>query len=277
MWAPLPILLVLTVGLMRATLWSREVRFYAIGVVVLLLYAVGTHTPTFGIFFKYVPGVSYFRRPIDAVFLVGALLAVTAGYLTHLWLTAGLPSATYRKRALEIALVAAILFVALATAWSVGRTALALKPLMTAAAWIAACSLVLAMPAAWLSQSRRFAMVLPALVLASDLASLNNGPNELTALPPSSYEVLKPNCRNDTVRFLKSQFAARMDRRGETKSSWSAWGSNGRTRPSCMASKGPSATTRSASAMSRTQPAPGTILRARTRRRSLRCSPPTHP
>ena len=30
-------------------------------------------------------------------------------------------------------------------------------------------------------------------------------PNELTASPPSSYEVLKPNCRNDTVRFLKSQ------------------------------------------------------------------------
>ena len=209
----LPILLVLTVGLMRATLWSREVRFYAIGVVVLLLYAVGTHTPTFGMLFKYLPGVSYFRRPIDAVFLVGALLAVTAGYLTHLWLTASVPFATYRKRALEVALVVAILLVALATAWSVDRTALALKPLVTAAAWIAACSLVLAMPAAWLRQSRRFAMVLPALVLASDLA-LNNGPDESTALPPSSYEVLKPNCRNDTVRFLKSQI------RRETGSAW---------------------------------------------------------
>jgi SAM-dependent methyltransferase len=198
----LPILLVLTVGLMRATLWSREVRFYAIGSVILLLYALGTHTPAFGMFFTYLPGVSYFRRPIDAIFLVGALLAVAAGYLTHRWLTADLPFATYRKRALEAALVVAILFVAVATAWSVGRTALALKPLMTAAAWIAACALVLAMPAS-LRRSRRLAMV-PALLLACDLA-LNNGPNESTASPPSSYEVLKPDCRNDTVRFLKSQ------------------------------------------------------------------------
>jgi hypothetical protein len=47
-------------------------------------------------------------------------------------------------------------------------------------------------------------VVLPALVLAGDLA-LNNGPNESTALPPASYEVLKPNCRNETVRFLSSR------------------------------------------------------------------------
>ena len=30
-------------------------------------------------------------------------------------------------------------------------------------------------------------------------------PTNSTALPPSSYEVLKPNCRNDTVRFLKGR------------------------------------------------------------------------
>jgi hypothetical protein len=44
----------------------------------------------------------------------------------------------------------------------------------------------------------------PALLLAGDLC-LNNGPNESTALPPASYEVLKLECRNETIRFLKSQ------------------------------------------------------------------------
>jgi hypothetical protein len=39
--------------------------------------------------------------------------------------------------------------------------------------------------------------------MAGDLA-LNNGPNESTALPASSYEVLKPDCRNETIRFLKA-------------------------------------------------------------------------
>ena len=200
----LPILLVVTVGVVRATLWSREMRFYAIGIGVLLLYALGTHTPAFGVFFTYLPGVSYFRRPVDAVFLIGTLLSIAAGYLVHLWLSSRLPFASYRKRALEAALVAAILLVALFTAWSADQTVLALKPLMSATIWIAACALMLATPTAWLRRSPHFAVVLPALVLASDLA-VNNGPNESTALPAASYDVLKPNCQNETIRFLKSQ------------------------------------------------------------------------
>ena len=31
------------------------------------------------------PGVAFFRRPVDATFLIGALLAIVAGYLVHLW------------------------------------------------------------------------------------------------------------------------------------------------------------------------------------------------
>jgi SAM-dependent methyltransferase len=204
----LPILLVLTVGVMRGTLWSREMRFYAVGIGVLLLYALGTYTPAFGVFFKYLPGVSYFRRPVDAVFLIGTLLSVAAGYLVHLWLSSRLPFASYRKKASEAALVAAILLVALLTARSAGRTASALKPLMSAMIWIVACALVLATPTVWLRRSRRFAVLLPALVLASDLA-VNNGPNESTALPAASYDVLKPNCQNETIRFLKSRIRSK--------------------------------------------------------------------
>ena len=198
----LPILLVATSGLMRGVLWSREIRFFGVGIAVLLLYALGTHTPAFVILFNFLPGVAFFRRPVDAVFLVGALLSVVAGYLVHLWLTAALPSASYRKRMLEVGLTLAILLVALATAWSVGRAGQALKPLLSALAWIAGTSLLLAIPAAWLGRSRALAIIAPALMLASDLA-LNNGPNESTAQPPSYYEVLKPNCRSDTIRFLK--------------------------------------------------------------------------
>ena len=198
----LPMLLVLTVGLMRGAVWSRELRFYAIAVAVLLLYALGRYTPAFAVFFSTVPGVSLFRRPVDALFPIGALLSVAAGYLVHLWATASLPPASHRRKALEAGLIAAILLAALATAWSAGMTALAWKPLALAAAWIAAASLLLATPAAWLARSRSLAVAAPALLLAGDLA-LNNGPNESTALPASSYEVLKLDCRNDTIRFLK--------------------------------------------------------------------------
>jgi hypothetical protein len=199
----LPMLLVLTVGLARGVLWSRELRFYAIAVAALVLYALGHYTPAFAVFFSYVPGVALFRRPVDAVFLIGALISVAAGYLVHMWATAALPCASRRKRALEAALIGAILVVALATAWSADKAALAFKPLMLAAAWIAAASLLLAAPVAWRKRSPSLAVLAPALVMAGDLA-LNNGPNESTALPASSYEVLKPDCSNETIRYLKT-------------------------------------------------------------------------
>ena len=60
----------------------------------LLLYAVGRYTPAFGVFFDYLPGVALFRRPVDATFLIGALLAIVAGYLVHLWASGALPFAT---------------------------------------------------------------------------------------------------------------------------------------------------------------------------------------
>jgi hypothetical protein len=198
----LPMLLVLTVGVARGALWSRQLRVFAIAVAALLLYALGRYTPAFAFFFDFIPGVAFFRRPVDAVFLLGALLAMAAGYLAHLWASGALPPASPRRRALEAGLIAAILLAALATAWSVDRAALAAKPLMWAVAWIAATSLLLAAPIAWRRRSPRLVALAVALLLGGDLA-LNNGPNESTALPAAAYEVLKPDCRNETIAFLK--------------------------------------------------------------------------
>jgi hypothetical protein len=200
----LPILLVLTVGLTRGVLWSRDIRVLSIMIAVLLLYALGNYTPAYGLFFSYLPGASYFRRPVDAAFVAGALFAVVAGYLVHLWASAALPYASNRKQCLEAGLVIAVLFTGLAIAWSVGRTVFAWRPMGIALLWILGTSLVLAIPPIWLKRIPRLAIVAPALVLAADLA-INNGPNESTALPPSSYEILKPDCRNETVRLLKER------------------------------------------------------------------------
>jgi hypothetical protein len=209
----LPILLVLTVGVGRGALWAREVRVLTVAAGLLLLYALGGFTPVFGVFFNYLPGVALFRRPVDATFLVGALLALAAGYLVHLWATDALPPTSRRSRAIEVGLIAAILVAAAATAWSAGKLASAWKPICVAVAWIAASRLLIAAPATWMTGSGRFAVIAPALLLACDLA-LNNGPNDSTASPPSNYEVLKPSCKNDTVRFLKERL------RREPGSAW---------------------------------------------------------
>ncbi|MBX9588656.1 MAG: YfhO family protein [Hyphomonadaceae bacterium] len=200
----LPILLILTVGLTRGTLWAREIRALTVATMVLLLYALGTHTPMFRIFFDYLPGVAFFRRPVDATFLIGALIAIAAGYIVHLWASGTLPLATTRRRCLEAGLIAAILAAALATAATAGKAAAAGKPLLVALAWMAVTLLVLAVPKAWRQRSRPFAVIAPALLLAVDLA-VNNGPNVATALPPANYEILTPATNNDTVRFLKER------------------------------------------------------------------------
>jgi len=200
----LPILLVLTVGLVRGALWSRELRFYSATLIALVLYALGGYTPVFHVFYDYLPGVAMFRRPVDATFLIGALLAIAAGYLVHLWASGALPCASQRQRALEAGLLAAVLLGGLATAWSVGRIGVATLPLLLATGWMAAALMLLAIPRTWWRRSPALVVAAPALILAGDLF-VNNGPNESTALPPASYEVLNPACKNETIRFLKAQ------------------------------------------------------------------------
>jgi len=200
----LPIVLILVVGLGRGLLWAREMRVLTLAAGFLLLYALGTYTPTFAIFYNYLPGVAFFRRPVDAAFILGALLAIAAGYLMHRWATTTLPPASHLRRSFEAAMLAAILLGALAVAYGAGKVALAWMPIFEACLWILATSLVLALPTAWLRGRGRLVVVLPAAFLAADLA-WNNGVNEATALPPSQFEVLSPDSRNDTIRLLKAK------------------------------------------------------------------------
>ena len=132
----LPILLSSSVGLVRGALWRREVRVLTIALILLLLYAFGGYTPIFRLYFYYLPGASFFRRPVDAMFLVGALLAIMTGYVVHLWASGSLPFASHRRRTLEAALVISALVGGIATAWAVGKTAVAWKPTAFALGWI---------------------------------------------------------------------------------------------------------------------------------------------
>jgi hypothetical protein len=198
----LPMLLVLTVGVVRGALWAREVRVLSIATLFLVVYALGGYTPIFQLFFNYLPGVAFFRRPVDATFLIGATLAILTGYLVHLWASGKLPVASSHARVAEAAVLAVTLVVGLGIAWGYGKTADALKPLAMGILWIAAAAVLLAAPMAWVKRSVPLAIIAPALFLTSDLA-LSNGPNGSTAAPPAAYEVLKPDCKNATVRFLK--------------------------------------------------------------------------
>src|SRR5919204_606432 len=82
--AVVPILLI--VGTTRGWLWSREIRGFTLAAVLIAFYMFGWYTPVFYWMYELMPGVKLFRRPADATFVLGGLIAILAGYLVHRWL-----------------------------------------------------------------------------------------------------------------------------------------------------------------------------------------------
>lgn len=207
----LPFLLLLTHGLTRGYALAREIRFFTCAGLVFIVYAIGRHTPLFALMFDHVPGVALFRRPADATFLIGGVMAILGGYLVHRLASAKpalrLPMS---QRLAAVVLPVAGILLAILIALVMRHMADAWKPILYAVGWLAASALVIANLRRIAIAAPRAAILLPAVLLAADLAA-NNGPNESTALPPSSYAVLDPNCGNETVRLLKSLLKQRPD------------------------------------------------------------------
>ena len=200
----LPILLMLTIGLSRRLLLTREIRPAVIALGLLILYAIGSWTPVFQVFHTFLPGVAIFRRPADATFLIGAMAALIAGYLVHCWATGQMQHANRTTHAFDAAILITIFALAITIAAQEGQLAIAWTPILYALGWILA-SIALLATKPFLSASRPVLIIAaPAMLLTADWAC-NNGPNESTALPTANYEILKPNCRNETIRFLKER------------------------------------------------------------------------
>lgn len=101
----LPALLIVWHGLAGRRLFAREGRYALALVVVALLYAVGRLTPFFSLVFDGVPGVSLYRRPADATFLLNVGLALAAGLLLHRYIEDGLPRLRFDRTGWAPALV----------------------------------------------------------------------------------------------------------------------------------------------------------------------------
>ncbi len=200
----LPIVLVLTIGLARGVLWAREMRVYVLSILFLLLYALGTYTPAFKIFYDFLPGVAFFRRPADASFLVGGLLAVAGGYVVHRWLSGSLPKVSTARRMLELTVVPLVLVAAMAIAVSEEKLSLAWRPTLNAIGWLTLVTLLLAVPARWFAKAGMASVLVLGVLMTADLAA-NNGPNESTGSSSAGYDVLKPDCQNETIKFLKAR------------------------------------------------------------------------
>lgn len=207
----LPIMAILMLGLGRGLLWSRGIRYPTVAAIFFVLYGLGWYTPAYRIFYETMPGVAMFRRPADATFLIGFSIAVLGGWLVHRRLTGELPPATTATRVGQAATLLAV-FVVLPIAFGLhaDRLALVWKPLVTAWVFSAAALGVLAVAAhlarAGGNPGAYGAIALVGLFTTVDLA-WNNAPNESTAYPAATFDVLSTATHDPVIPFLKKKLA----------------------------------------------------------------------
>jgi hypothetical protein len=194
-------------GIVRGLLWSREIRFVTVALVLALLYALGKYTPAFRVMYELMPGVALFRRPADATFVFGALLAISGGYLVHRWLSGTAPPTTPAQRAAEVAFAILLPAIAVALAVRIGQIDEAILPLGTTFVFILGAIGALALARRLVPQSALAAALVLGVFAVADLR-WNNGPNESTGLPPSTYDALRPDTSDETVALLKAMLAA---------------------------------------------------------------------
>jgi hypothetical protein len=208
----LAILLIGGMGIARGLLWAREIRFFLIALAVCLVYALGWYTPIFRVMYDVLPGVDLFRRPADATFVIGLMIAVDTGYLVHRLLT-GTASRRHFP-AIEIALVVALVIAATTIAFAAGELRDAAIPIVTGIVFAVAG---IASIAATFRLAPAHPLAAAVLLLAFTTGDLawNKAPDESTGLPPSRYDALRPQTRDATVALLEKKLAetAAPDRR----------------------------------------------------------------
>ncbi len=200
----LPILLILAVGFMRGGIFAREVRFFAIAVTGLFLFALGRYTGFFALAYDYLPGVELFRRPADATYALGGMTSILSGYLLHRFLSGSEP--TYRQKLALAAMLALVFAVSLGVAAAHSHFFEAVTPVLLSIGIFTAGWIALVFARRYASQYALLTIAGLAAFVTADLA-INNGPNRSTAQTPSHYDQMRVGTKNETVAFFKSHLA----------------------------------------------------------------------
>jgi hypothetical protein len=213
----LPFLLIAWHGFGAGRLFARRARFFLILLLLALAYALGRYTPFFALTFDWIPGVSLYRKPADATFLVNIALAFTAGFLLHRYIEEG-PPQPFRTlpKWLAIALAwATVLALALLTGTALafslreGHVTNSLAALAVAAALaIAGAAILLAVQA-----RRRRTLAASLFVLLSGAEILwHNAASALNAEPLQRYSIyagVQP-AEAAGIEVLRHEFAVKM-------------------------------------------------------------------
>jgi hypothetical protein len=184
----LPFLALICFGFLRGTAFAREVRIFSVAIALLFLYALGSYTPFLRLIFN-LPGVDIFRRPADATFPLGALIALVAGYGLHRFIAGTAPAQRW-QRSVEVTVIAVLFLTCVLVAWWLGHLSQALVPLGLGITFLVFAAVVLIAVKRLTPYRPMAAMLFLTVAIVFDVG-ISNKPNESTAYPPKIYEMLK--------------------------------------------------------------------------------------
>ncbi len=206
----LPLVLVLWHGLAGGRLAERGVRALALMGAAAILFALGRYTPVFGLAFDLIPGVSLYRRPADAAFVLNIALAFASGYLLQRFLESGLPKLGWARLAAVLLAGALMLGSVLTLSSRAGHLDGALLAL-TSASGSAAMAVVL-LACGRVPSSRPVVAALLVALTAAQLA-WRNADAAMNAEPSRNYSAYELNSSEAAaLAALRADMAPRLAR-----------------------------------------------------------------
>jgi hypothetical protein len=158
--------------------------------------------------FDFLPGVKLYRRPADATFLVGFLVAIVGGWLVHKWLSGDWQRPGGATRVIQIVIALLVLaFLPFMFAWHADRIEVALRPSLETIALWAGAIIVLGVAYYLNRWSPLSAALLLGVAMTADLA-YSIAPNESTAAQPGQFEAMRFDTTDPSIGFLKAHVAA---------------------------------------------------------------------
>lgn len=77
----LPATIFLYGGILKGLLFKKKTLWFVLPLLFFVLYALGTQTPVYALFWHVIPGVKSFQRPTDATFPLNVFLALLIGWM----------------------------------------------------------------------------------------------------------------------------------------------------------------------------------------------------
>lgn len=188
-------------GATTGMLWRRGAKLVSAALLISIVYALGWYTPIFRAFHALVPGVDLYRRPADAVFMIGLFGSVASGFVLNELLSSPAPRLDRWQKAMIILVPVAAFLLMYALAVATKMTNQALPDIAIPAAMIlAAAGLLALLSGRPVPAGTAIASV--AAFMTADLAYATR-PGGATGLPPATYDALDHASTHETVALLK--------------------------------------------------------------------------